>query len=122
MFYDRFKELAELNGKTVHRATQEIGLSKSTATKWKRTGAVPSGETLSKIASYFGIAIESLLDDDVPIVSALIDSDSVTAEEMSIIKKYRALDERGKENVLTTLNSEHERAIAHKKLNVSRAT
>jgi transcriptional regulator with XRE-family HTH domain len=119
VFYDRFKELAELNGKTVHRATQEIGLSKSTATKWKKTGAVPSGETLSKIASYFSVAIESLLDEDIPVVTALVDSDSVTAEEMAIIKKYRALDKRGKENVLNTLNSEHERASAHKKLKTS---
>ena len=38
-----------------------MGLSNATATKWKKTGATPSGDTLSKIAVYFDVSIDDLL-------------------------------------------------------------
>lgn len=39
-----------------------MGLSNSTVTKWKKTGATPNGETLSKIATYFGISLDELVE------------------------------------------------------------
>lgn len=38
-----------------------MGLSNSIATKWKKTGATPNGETLNIIAEYFGVSIDYLL-------------------------------------------------------------
>lgn len=38
-----------------------MGLSNSLATKWKNTGAVPQGETLNKVANYFGVSVDYLL-------------------------------------------------------------
>ena len=38
-----------------------MGLSNSITTKWKKTGATPSGETLHKIATYFGVSTDYLL-------------------------------------------------------------
>lgn len=64
MFYDIFKQLAEKKGISVHKATQELGLSKSTATKWKKTAAIPHSETLQKIADYFDVPLEYLLTGD----------------------------------------------------------
>lgn len=61
MFYDRFKQLADKRGLSIHRAATEIGLSNSTATKWKKTGATPDGATLQKIADYFGVSVDYLL-------------------------------------------------------------
>ena len=43
------------------RAAKEIGLSNSTVTKWKNTGAVPSGDTLAKVAAYFGVSVNDLI-------------------------------------------------------------
>lgn len=63
MFFDIFKLLCEERGVSPKRAVTEIGLSNSLATKWKKTGATPSGDTLSKIAKYFNISVDSLLPD-----------------------------------------------------------
>lgn len=61
MFYDLYKELCQKKGVSCSRAAKEIGLSNSTVTKWKNTGAVPSGDTLSKVAGYFNVSVNSLL-------------------------------------------------------------
>ena len=64
MFYDRFKQLCDAKGISVTRATEEIGLARTIGTKWKTTGATPRGETVLKIAEYFGVSVADLLEDD----------------------------------------------------------
>lgn len=61
VFYDLFCELCKKKGISVTKATVEIGLSRTIGTKWKNTGAVPNGETLNKIADYFGVTTDYLL-------------------------------------------------------------
>ena len=61
MFYDRFKHLCDQKGISCNKAALEIGLSNATPTKWKKTGATPVGETLDKIAAYFGVSTDYLL-------------------------------------------------------------
>lgn len=61
VFYDVFKALCDKKGVSCRRATMEMGLSASIATSWKRTGAMPKGETLHKIADYFGVSVDYLL-------------------------------------------------------------
>lgn len=61
MFYDRFKQLCDRKGVSCNKAALEIGLSNATPTKWKKTGATPVGETLDKIAAYFGVTTDYLL-------------------------------------------------------------
>ena len=61
MFYDVFKRLCDEKGVSCNRAATEMGLSNATATKWKKPGATPSGDTLSKIAVYFDVSIDDLL-------------------------------------------------------------
>ena len=43
MFYDCYTALCQARGISRSRAAQEMGLSNSTVTKWKNTGATPSG-------------------------------------------------------------------------------
>lgn len=64
MFYDVFSKLCAIKGVSCKRAAMEIGLSNSIAAKWKRTGATPNGETLSKIADYFGVTVGYLLGEE----------------------------------------------------------
>ena len=61
MFYDLFCNLCKEKGISVTKATVDIGLSRTIGTKWKRTGATPNGETLNKIADYFGVTTDFLL-------------------------------------------------------------
>lgn len=70
MFFDIFKGLCDEKGVSCKRAAEDIGLSNSITTKWKKTGATPQGSTLQKIAEYFGVPVSVLLDGgiDNPIV------------------------------------------------------
>lgn len=61
MFYDIFKSLCDAKGISVTKATEEIGLSRTIGTKWKKSGATPNGDTLSKIAEYFHMSVGDLL-------------------------------------------------------------
>jgi transcriptional regulator with XRE-family HTH domain len=53
--------LCERKGVSCNKAAYEIGLSNATPTKWRKTGATPSGETLDKVALYFGVSTDYLL-------------------------------------------------------------
>ena len=61
MFFDVFSKLCEEKGVSCKRAAEEMGLSNSITTKWKKTGALPDGSTLLKIAAYFGVSTDYLL-------------------------------------------------------------
>lgn len=60
MFYDNFLELCREKGKSPAAVTREIGLNNSSSTAWKH-GATPKGETLQKLANYFGVSVDYLL-------------------------------------------------------------
>lgn len=62
MFFDRFKMLCEEKSISCSKAATEIGLSNSIATKWKKTGATPDASTLARIAGYFGVSVDYLID------------------------------------------------------------
>ena len=67
MFYDCYTALCQARGISRSRAAQEMGLSNSTVTKWKNTGATPSGETLARVSAYFGVPVGELLGEAVPV-------------------------------------------------------
>ena len=64
MFFDTFNDLCIKKGVSCKRAAEDIGLSNSITTKWKKTGATPTGETLSRIAAYFNVSVGFLLGND----------------------------------------------------------
>ena len=61
MFLDIFFDLCKKNGISCKKAAEDIGLSNSITTKWKKTGATPGGDTLNRIAAYFGVSTDYLL-------------------------------------------------------------
>ena len=106
MFYDRFKQLCDKKGVSCNKAAMEIGLSNATPTKWKKTGATPSGDTLDKIAAYFGVSADYLLgketekaptadgersvsDDDI-MFALWGDTDDVDKDDLDDVKRYAA--------------------------------
>lgn len=86
MFYDEFSRLCKEKGISITRATEEIGLARTIGTKWKKTGATPNGETLAKIAEYFGISVGELL--GIEKEPATI-GDELSEEEVQFIKWFR---------------------------------
>lgn len=60
MFYEIFAELCRRKGVSPSFVVQEIGLSKPNAVYWKR-GSIPKGDTLQKLADYFGVSVDYLL-------------------------------------------------------------
>ena len=81
MFYDRFKQLCDEKGVSVTRATEEIGLARTIGTKWKKTGGTPRGETLMKIAEYFGVSTSELLGDET-VVTMRLDSSAIDDDDI----------------------------------------
>lgn len=99
MFYDVYTDLCNQKGVSRSRAASDMGLSNSTVTKWKKTGATPSGETLTKIAAYFGVSVDDLVkqekklvaknsitDDDIKF--ALFDGAPVTDAQYEEVKRF----------------------------------
>lgn len=69
MFWTRFYELCVRRGTKPNPVASAIGLSSAAMTKYKH-GAVPSGEILVKMADYFGVSVDYLLERDAPSATA----------------------------------------------------
>ena len=82
--YDKFAQLCAAKGVSVTKATEEIGLARTIATKWKKTGATPRGDTLKKIAAYFGVSESYLLKDEKN--QPADDDDDELMEEFQILR------------------------------------
>lgn len=90
-FYERFRDLAAMRGLTPTRACEECGLNKGTVSAWKQRGTHPTGQTLRKIADYFGVTADYLLTGkDAPIVVETFDPD---------VRIFDAIDALRDENV-----------------------
>lgn len=59
VFYKNFLSLCAEAGKSPSAAVLEIGLKKSSVTRWK-AGGMPSDVTLTKIATYFNVPVSEL--------------------------------------------------------------
>lgn len=99
MFYDVYTQLCLAKGVSRSRAASDMGLSNSTVTKWKKTGATPSGETMAKIAAYFGVSVDDLISQknnpapksqvtDADIKFALFDGAPVTDAQYEEVKRF----------------------------------
>lgn len=61
VFYDRFYELCQSMGVTPTQAARDIAVGQSTVSMWKLQGTTPKHDTLRKLAHYFGVSIDYLL-------------------------------------------------------------
>lgn len=88
MFYDKFVALCKQKGISVSRAAIDSGISKSLVTKWKTNKIdVPSSEVLYKLASYFGMSVSELLEEQIP----LSRESTLTKEEERILELFRSV-------------------------------
>lgn len=95
MFFDTFKALCQKKGVSCKRAAEDMGLSNSITTKWKKTGATPSGDTLNKIAAYFNVSMEYLVSGTEPVHQ----KDVLDEVDIAFYGDFKELDEEQKETV-----------------------
>lgn len=92
-FYDRFKELCDERGVSMTKALQEMGLSSSYITLWKKRG--PGEGSIMRLSQYFHKGTEELFPDGRIM--------AFTAEELRIIRLYRDCSENERIIVLGKL-------------------
>lgn len=63
MFYDKYRQLCDSVGKSPSAVAVEIGISKGTVSTWKNLGRTPQTAQLRKIADYFSVSLDYLLDE-----------------------------------------------------------
>lgn len=63
MFYSNFLKLCNKINKAPSAVAVELGFQKSSVTKWSR-GTLPTKANQLKIANYFGITVEELMNDE----------------------------------------------------------
>ncbi len=87
MFYDRFAFLCAQRDISPSRAALEAGISKSLVTKWKTNRVQdPSADVARKLATYFGISVSELLNEDLDKAKPLINGDEELTEYLEILK------------------------------------
>lgn len=60
MFYVNLAQLCESKGIAITALLKKLNMSKGSISSWKK-GSIPKGETLQKIADYFGVTTDYLL-------------------------------------------------------------
>lgn len=74
MFFDRLKMLCDEKRISPYKACTDIGLNRAAVAKWK-TGSVPNGQTLAKLAAYFEVPIGFFLGEEAKRAPALTEKD-----------------------------------------------
>ena len=64
MFYDKYRQLCKSVGKSPSAVAIELGISKGTVSTWKNLGRTPQVAQLQKVADYFHITVDQLLDEN----------------------------------------------------------
>ena len=60
VLFDNIKELCETKGVSVWKLEKDLGFSNRSISKWNETD--PGIRKVQKVADYFGVAIEDLLE------------------------------------------------------------
>ena len=73
--------------------------------------------TLKILCDFFNVTMDSMAFDELEIKyrNDNFDTDHLSKEEIEIIRKYNQIDDRGKENVLGTLDREYDRQCSNDK-------
>lgn len=62
MFYDRYADLCRKKGVSESKAAESIGLNRATVVRWRK-GSTPNAETLNRLAAYFEVSVDFLINE-----------------------------------------------------------
>lgn len=99
MFDDRLRNLRKAKNATQAEVAEAIGIGESAYSNYEKDLREPNAITLKAMSKYFGVTIDYLLD--------CHSGFTVSDAEQEHIKKYRALDERGKKMIDMVLDLEY---------------
>lgn len=98
---NNLKMIREQKGYTQLNLGMQIGVQQETISAYENGKAMPTAETLLKLAEYFGCSTDFLLDlTEVknPVNSLIVDNLSV--EEAGLVADYRSLNKDNKNKVI----------------------
>lgn len=112
MFFAKLKKLCDEKGISTYKACTDIGLNRAAVAKWKN-GSIPSGSTATKLATYFGVSVDYLLDNENKNTPAeagkRVDGGlNLTDREIYLIHLFRKLDDRNQSATFSFINSLYE--------------
>lgn len=126
LFSDRLKSLRNAKGLTQGDLANQTGLKQSSIAMYETGKRKPKIEVLERLADFFNVDIDYLVGKSDKTTKILVEPSPSPApaqpvtrgdmlmltdkREITHIQKYRALDERGKDNVDATLEHEYEYA------------
>ncbi len=99
MFYKNYVRLCNSVGKTPSAVALELGIQKSTVTRWS-DGSAPRDATILKVADYFGVTVEDLVSEqkENPTVSG-----EVNYSDMQLLSAFKSADEATQELIRRAL-------------------
>lgn len=91
-FYDKVQKLAKNAGVSVAQVERDLGIEQQ-AKKWRKF--TPNASTLCKLADYFGVSVDFLLDRE----------DSLSEQENALIALFRRLSESHRKDLIQIAES-----------------
>ncbi len=109
-FGERLINVRKEHGYTRESLANALGISKYTLRNYELGATEPGHTFLKQISDFFHVSIDYLM--GLTNEQEILESYELNTFEKNIIKKYRHLDDHGKEMVDFTLEKEYERSIA----------
>lgn len=102
-FWEKYYELCNQKGTSPNAVASKLGFSNATCTKWK-SGSKPSSKSASKIANYFEISIDYLLNDESTALQLPTPPlDKTDQEILFLARKTKDLSDEDKKKFLEVL-------------------
>ena len=95
---EKVKKLQEERGWSTYKLAYESGLTQSTLSNMFARGTCPTVDTLEKICEAFGISLSEFFEEDDR-------KTHVSKEELELLRKYRALNDKEKDAVKSMINA-----------------
>lgn len=118
MFIDRLKTLLSERGITWKDVSEELGIGKNQMKYWTDHNSVPDGNTLRKLAEYFGVSTDYLLGiDDIKnrLWDMLDETKKPDALTQRLIAYFQKSDEDGKLRIIQIAMNEYDRSESERK-------
>ena len=98
-FINNVLSLIELKNISKNKMCIDLNLAKTSFLNWSERGTIPNGDTLAKIADYFGVSVDYLLDRE----KENNICPQITPEEAKVLRCYNSLSDAGKEKAVEYL-------------------
>lgn len=109
LLVERLKEARNNKGLKQQEVADQLGIKANTISNWEKGRTEPDIDTFVKLCRIYQIDCADLLSD---VYAFKRISNDISLVEYEIIKKYRILDDHGREMVDFTLEKEYERSKA----------